>query len=201
MYITFSKKIWAIIAVSVASVVCAIILLYMNSIEADAVQLPNGQKVRLGQSIDSVIAKSDGNILKITEDIYRYPADPLEPAQMTIYTTDDNVSAVLISRGDDNKQGSKGVHIGMSDQVLGEIFSRRLMAINGHEDVVKQKGYKVVGAGSVSYYITASCASVDNDTVTSFAISKKNAVSKMAYLTRGRICNTPDGSGLNQDDR
>jgi hypothetical protein len=203
-YSTYSKKMWAIITVSVASVVFAAVLLYMNAVEANGVELSNGQTIRLGQSIDSVIARADGNVLRITEDTYRYPADPQEPAEMTIYTTGNHVSALLVSRGAGNKQASKGVHIGMSEQELKKITGRRLEAINGHEDLVKQKGYKVSGAGSVSYYITASCVKVDNDSITAFAVSRVDAVSKMAFLTRGRICKVPDASpdaGSDQNNR
>jgi hypothetical protein len=175
--------------------VVAVALLTRQMVLAEAMMLSNGKTVRMGQSLDSVKKAMGDDIVERANlpGAYRYPADYSRVNEATIYFDDDKVVAVIAARNEKTRQLGSDISVGASRSQLTSSFGKKLLQINTQSDVVKHKGYKVISARNVSYYLTSTCLPNEAEKVTVLAVAKKGFSDRMAYLTRPLQCSAPAG--------
>lgn len=194
-----SRKAVALIALAGVLPVLMIIIgaSMAQSSAAKTVRLSTGKSVAIGQSVASLKSTLAGNITEVRPGIFRYPANIKKPAQIDIYTNNNEVVGMLIGRNKKHFQVLNKAHLGMTGTALSRLFGGRLQAVDTTQDFVKQRGYKVGGLGAVSYYLTQTCTAGlgDNirngDNVVYLAIVKPGQEKAMKFLNKPLECVPP----------
>jgi hypothetical protein len=173
------------------------LLIFRQVKAADSIELPNGKAVRVGQSSKALLSDmgSDLSGNASNQGVLRYPASDIR-SDANIFVVDGKVVAVMVARSEKSMQLGTGITVGTSTQELTSKLGKSLQRINLQTDVVKHRGYKVVGSRTVTYYVTSTCRQNNVDEkVSLIAVAKKESVSRMTYLTRPLQCgsstNTP----------
>lgn len=165
------------------------LLYFWLSSQFKTVKLSNQKSVSLGQLRTRLIISMGNDIKVIAPDVFRYPGDSEFPAEAVIYVKNSRVAAILITGGE-NRHVASGAGVGMSwpdlKQNMGFFMQPKIIDLQA--DAVKQRGYKVEGFDTASYYITAACSPVKQDRLTTVAIVSRGHEGLITQVLNNRSC-------------